>query len=112
MDTQYLRKYRPTLKFSPRKIFGNKSLVVFLLVGIPVLSFITFSPRGLLTRMSLESKKAELSASVAAAESEQARLLKESRALDHDLAVIEKIAREKHGMIIRGETVYKVKKVQ
>ncbi len=112
MDTQYLRKYRPTLKFSPKKLLGNKSLVVFLLVGIPVISFITFSPRGLLKRISLESRKAELTAAVAVAEAEQARLQKESRALDHDLAVIEKYAREKHGMIMRGETVYKVKRDQ
>ena len=112
MDSQYLRKYRPTLKFSPKKFFSNKNLVILLLVGIPVLSFITFSPRGLLKRMSLEAKKADLVAQVAQAEAEQARLLKESRDLDHDLGVIGKVAREKYGMILRGETLYKVKKDQ
>jgi cell division protein FtsB len=112
MDTQYLRKYRPALKFSPKKILGNKNLVLLLLVGIPVLSFITFSPRGLLKRMSLEAKKSELTALVAKAEAEQALLLKESHDLDHDLRVIEKVAREKYGMINRGETVYKVKRDQ
>ena len=109
MDPQYLRKYRPALKFSPKKILGNKNLVLILLVGIPVISFITFSPRGLMKRMSLESQKAELLAQVEAAEAEQARLLKESRDLDYDLKVIEKVAREHYGMILRGETVYKVK---
>ena len=109
MDPQYLRKYRPALKFSPKKILGNKNLVLLLLVGIPVVSFITFSPRGLLTRMSLESEKADLIARVEEAEAAQARLLKESRDLDYDLKVIEKFAREKYGMALRGETVYKVK---
>lgn len=109
MDSQYFRKYRPTLKFSPGKLFGNRNTVFLLLVGIPVISFITFSPRGLLTRMNLESRKAELEAQVAEAEAEQARLLKESRALEHDLAAIEKVARERYGMILRGETVYKAK---
>jgi cell division protein FtsB len=110
MDPQYLRKYRPALKFSPKKILGSKNLVLLLLVGIPVISFITFSPRGLLKRMSLEAEKADLIARVAEAEAVQARLLKESRDLDYDLKVIEKVAREEYGMILRGETVYKVKK--
>lgn len=112
MDSQYLRKYRPALKFSPRKLLGNKNLVLVLLVGIPVVSFITFGPRGVLKRMSLEGQKAELEERVAIAEAEQARLLKESRALDHDLGAIEKVARERYGMIMRGETVYKVKKAR
>ncbi len=112
MDSQYLRKYRPALKFSPKKLLGNKNLVLILLVSIPVLSFITFSPRGLVKRMSLEGRKAELEDQVALAGAEQAALLKESRALDHDLGAIEKVARERYGMILRGETVYKVKKVR
>lgn len=108
MDSQYLRKYRPSFRFSPKKILGNRNLLIVLLVGIPVLSFITFSPRGVVTRMSLESEKADLVAKVAELESEQARLKKESRDLEHDLKVIEAIARER-GMIHPGETVYIVR---
>jgi cell division protein FtsB len=111
MDSQYLRKYRPSLKFSPKKILGNKNLLIVLLVGIPVLSFITFSPRGIIKRMSLESEKADLVAKVVELEAEQARLLKESRDLDHDLKVIEGIARER-GMILPGETVYIVRNAE
>jgi cell division protein FtsB len=109
MDPRYLRKYRPSFRFSPRKILGNRNLVLGLLVGIPVISFVTFSPRGLVARMSLESEKADLIARVEEAEAEQARLLKQSRDLDYDLKVIEKAARERYGMVFRGETVYKVK---
>lgn len=110
MDSQYLRKYRPALKFSPGRILGNKNLLILLLVGIPVLSFIAFSPRGVVKRMSLESEKALLEEQVAGLEAEHTRLLKESRDLDHDLRVIERVAREKYGMIYPGETVYRVKK--
>jgi cell division protein FtsB len=110
MDSQYLRKYRPGLKFSPKKLLGNKNLLILLLVGIPVLSFITFSPRGLVKRMSLESQKSGLLAEVSALETEQARLIKESRDLESDMKVIEKYAREKCGMIYPGETVYIVRK--
>jgi len=110
MDSLYLRKYRPVFRFSPKKFFGNRSLVVTLLVGIPVVSFILFSPRGVIKRISLDTEKSNLEEQVAAAEREQVRLLQRSRDLDHDLAVIEKIAREEHGMIRPGEPVYKVKK--
>jgi len=112
MDSQYLRKDRPSFRFSPKKIFGNKGLVVALLVGMPVFSFILFSPRGVIKRISLDAERARLEEQVAAAEAEQGELLRQSRDLDHDLAVIEKIAREKYGMIRPGETVYKVKKTQ
>jgi cell division protein FtsB len=110
MDSQYLRKYRSPFRFSPKKIFGNRTMVVTLLVGIPVFSFILFSPRGVIKRISLDAEKNRLEEQVAAAEKEQAILLRQSRDLDHDLSVIEKIAREQYGMIRPGETVYKVKK--
>jgi cell division protein FtsB len=110
MDSQYLRKYRPSFRFSPKKYFGNRTLVVSLLVGIPVVSFILFSPRGVVKRISLDAEKTRLEEEVALAEDEQVALLRQSRGLDHDLGVIEKIAREQYGMIRPGETVYKVKK--
>lgn len=110
MDSQYLRKYRSSFRFSPKKFFGNRNLVVTLLIGIPVVSFILFSPRGVIKRISLDAEKNRLEEEVAAAEKEQVLLLQRSRDLDHDLGVIEKIAREKYGMIRPGETVYKVRK--
>ena len=108
MDPLYLRKYRPTLKFSPKAILGNKNLLIILLVGIPVLSFITFSPRGLVKRMSLESEKTDLLTKVAELEEEQARLIRQSRDLERDMTVIEGLARER-GLIYPGETVYIVR---
>ena len=47
---------------------------------------------------------------VAEAEAEGKRLRAEIKALDGDRKAIEKVAREKHGMIHEGETVYKVKR--
>ena len=108
MDPRFLRKYRPSLKFSPGALLGNKNLLILLLVGIPVVSFITFSPRGLVKRMSLESEKAALTEKVAELEAEQARLIRQSRDLEHDMTVIEGIARER-GLIYPGETVYIVR---
>lgn len=110
MDSQYLRKYRPRLKISLSALIGKKNLVILLLVGIPVVSFILFSPRGVVKRLSLEAEKSSLEQEVAEAEATQAKLVRESRDLDHDQRVIEKRAREKYGMIRAGETVYRVKK--
>jgi cell division protein FtsB len=42
------------------------------------------------------------------AEEETRRLQAESKALESDPRAIEKVAREQHGMIRAGETVYKV----
>ncbi len=50
----------------------------------------------------------ELEVKIREAEAETKRLRAESKALDGDLEAIEKVAREKHGMIRDGETVYKV----
>jgi cell division protein FtsB len=47
---------------------------------------------------------------IRSAEAENKRLQAESKALDGDKKVIEKVAREKYGMVREGETVYKVKK--
>jgi cell division protein FtsB len=41
------------------------------------------------------------------AEADADRLKKESKALDSDRAAIERVAREKHGMVRPGETVYR-----
>jgi cell division protein FtsB len=58
----------------------------------------------------LQHQKSDLTTKIEQAEAESRRLQVESRALDGDAKAIEKAAREKHGMIREGETVYKVNK--
>ena len=93
-----------------KKISGNKRLILTLLVVIPIVSFVMFSNKGILKRMSLESEKQAMQEKVQQALHEQSQLQQESKALDNDKRAIEKVAREKYGMIREGETVYKVKK--
>ncbi len=91
-----------------------------LIIGLPILLFITFSNRGALQRIRLENEKMEWEQKVRAAEEEQLRLRQLSKTLDAEPStpkeraasneLIEKIAREKYGMVKEGETVYKVKK--
>lgn len=112
MDDQYYRKVRASIKLPAifRKMSSNKPLLITLLVAIPVVGFISFSNRGVLKRMSLEDEREMMRAKVSAAQLEQQKLQKLSDALDNDPKAIEKVAREKYGMVRAGETIYKVKK--
>lgn len=112
MDSQFYRKVRKNLNVgvASKKLVSNKRLFASLLIAIPVCSFITFSNKGLLQRMTLETEKRSMQQKVQEAQREQQKLQQQSKALDADPRAIEKVAREKYGMIRGGETVYKVKK--
>ena len=112
MDDQFLRKPRPKSSLgSPlKKIFANKRILVILLIVVPMLSFVSFSTKGILKRLSLESEKRAMEEKVRDAQREQVRMQEHSKSMDKDVKAIEKVAREKYGMIREGETVYKVKK--
>ena len=112
MDDLYYRKIRPkhTLSNSIKKIFRNRNVLIGLLIIIPAFSFILFSNRGIIKHFSLVAEKHRMEEKILEAQREQQRLKDQSNALDHDPKAIEKVAREKYGMIKEGETVYKVKK--
>jgi cell division protein FtsB len=112
MENQYYRKPRPKIKNWVNQTLRKKHIVITLLIVVPVFSFMLFSNKGVLQRVSLESQKKEMQAKVREAQQEQVRLQQQSKALDADPKAIEKVAREKYGMIREGETVYKVKKEQ
>jgi cell division protein FtsB len=111
MDDQYYRKTRPKDSISSRfKLLRNKRAMLAALIVVPVISFVTFSNKGILKRISLEQDKAAMQEKVRIASQEQARLQEQSKLLDKDPKAIEKVAREKYGMIREGETVYKARK--
>ena len=83
------------------------------LLGIPFLVFATFSSKGILHRMRLEEEKRVWEQKVREEEVERQRLEKQAKALETDTApggAVEKVARERYGMVREGETVYRVKK--
>ena len=112
MDDQYYRKVRPKEPSGGwlKKKLKNRNTVLTFLVVVPVASFMIFSNKGFLQRVRLESEKQEINEKIAKAKEEQKLLLEQSKALDKDPRAIEKVAREKYGMVKPGETVYKVKK--
>ena len=112
MDDQYYRKARSkslVLQWSKRQL-KKRWFLLALLIVVPAFSFLTFSNRGVLKHLSLESDKRVVEEKIREAQKEQAQLQALSKALDNDPKAIEKVAREKFGMIKPGETVYKVKK--
>jgi cell division protein FtsB len=112
MDDQYYRKSPPRSPAAARlkKILRHKRTVLTALIVVPVISFVTFSNKGILKRSTLEADKSAMQLKVQEANREQARLQELSKSLDKDPKAIEKVAREKYGMVRDGETVYKVKK--
>jgi len=112
MENQYYRKPRPKIKGWINKTLRKKSVLLVLLIAVPAVSFMMFSNKGIIQRLSLESEKKDMQEKIHQSQQEQLRLQQQSKALDADPKAIEKVAREKYGMIKEGETVYKVKKEQ
>ncbi len=92
------------------KLVKNKRITVRLVLGLLVGGYVLFGSHGVLQRLRLQYEKQELEQMIKDAEAETKRLQAESKALDGNPKAIEKVAREKYGMIREGETVYKVNK--
>jgi len=109
-DGDFYRKLdrRVGLRAALKRLLSNRRLMLGLALGIPLALFVLFGNRGVVQRVRLEAQKAELEQKIREAEAEAKRLQQESRALDGDRKTIEKVAREKYGMVREGETVYRV----
>jgi len=79
-----------------------------LLVGIPIIGYVLLNPHGIIQRVRLELAKREMETKLKEAEVEQQQLQDLAKRLANDKRTIEKVAREKYGMLRAGETVYKV----
>ena len=73
-----------------------------------LLLYVLFNSNGIVPRIRLEMEKKEMQQKIQDAESEQKKLKDQSKALEGDKKAIEKVAREKYGMVRKGEKVYKV----
>jgi cell division protein FtsL len=114
MDDQFYRKDKKRSRGRTvlGRILRNRRLLILLVVAVPLALFLLFSSRGILQRIRLEAQKADLEEQIRAAREETRRLQAESKALDGDRAAIEKVAREKYGMVREGEKVYKIDRAQ
>jgi cell division protein FtsB len=107
MEDLYYRKPRQH-RFLGR--LKKKRIVLTLLVGGLAMGYVLLGSHGIVQRVRLEAEREEMKKKIDAAQMENKRLSEESQALNSDLKAIEKVAREKYGMIRRGETMYRLKK--
>ncbi len=90
------------------RMWANKKLTALVAVAFLVFLYVLFNNNGLVQRYRLERSKVELTRKIKEAEEQQKRLQDQSRALDGDPKAIEKVAREKYGMVRQGDKVYRV----
>ena len=112
MDEQFFRNLQPEklLKKMAKKASKNKKRTVVLILLAFVTLYIVFDNKGVLKRIRLEHARAEWIQKVKIDSIETKRLQDSINALEGDKKSIEKVARERYGMIREGETVYQVKK--
>ena len=101
---------RSRIKSLLKKIFRIKRRSVLALLGILLFSFLFFANNGIIARVKLEQRRTEMIEKVLQSEEETKQLQAQVKALEGDKKTIEKVAREKYGMMRDGEKVYRVKK--
>jgi len=110
MSADFLRKIKKKgdVRSLLAKLWSNKKLSGLLAAAFIILLYVLFNNQGVLQRIRLERQKKEMLQKIQQAEQEQKQLQDQSKALDGDKKAIEKVAREKYGMVREGEKVYKV----
>ncbi len=86
----------------------NKRTTAIVVGAIFLFLYVVFNSNGLLQRVRLEMQKKDAFERIRVAEEEQKKLKDQSKALDGDPKAVEKVAREKYGMVRENEKVYKV----
>ncbi len=86
----------------------NKRTTAIVVAAFLLFLYVLFNSNGIVARVRLEVKKSEALERIRSAEEEQKKLKDQSKALDGDPKAVEKVAREKYGMVRENEKVYKV----
>lgn len=86
----------------------NKRATAIVAAAFLLFLYVLFNNNGVIARIRLEVKKTEALEKIHVAEEEQKKLKDQSKALDGDPKAVEKVAREKYGMVRENEKVYKV----
>jgi cell division protein FtsB len=86
----------------------NKRTTAIVVAAFLLFLYVLLNSNGIVARIRLEMKKTEALEKIHVAEEEQKKLKDQSKALDGDPKAVEKVAREKYGMVRENEKVYKV----
>lgn len=112
MEGDFYRKPRKRNWFKSvgRGLFKTRRRGIITIAFTILIFYLLFDNKGIIARIRLELRKQEMTEKVQQAEQETQQLQSELKMLQGDKKTIEKVAREKHGMVREGETVYRVKK--
>ncbi len=94
-----------------RLLQNRKIAIIGGIFGLMIL-LLAFSNKGFIPRIRLTAERNALVERVRALELENQRLRFEEKNLTSDLCTIEHVAREKHGMVLPGEIVYRVREIK
>ena len=91
-----------------RYIFHRKKFFLYLVILLAILSFAVFGKKGILQRVELEIENRNLKEKLAQEQQKTIMLQKEIEEIKTSDKKVEKVAREKYGMVKEGEEIYKV----
>jgi cell division protein FtsB len=91
-----------------RYIYHRRKFFLYVAVLLLILSYAVFGKKGILQRVELEMENRELKEKLKAEQQRSLILQKEIEDLKTSDKKIEKVAREKYGMVKDGEEIYKV----
>lgn len=110
MDNHFYRNVHPEklLKRIARSAKRNKRRTLLLLLAFIVFLYMLFDNKGVITRLKLERQRKAWEEQLKADSLETQRLLETIKALETNRDTLERIARERYGMVREGETVYQI----
>lgn len=91
-----------------RYIYNRRKFFLYLVILLAILSYAVFGKKGILQRVELEMENRSLKEKLAQEQQKTILLQKEIEELKTSDKKIEKVAREKYGMVKEGEEIYKV----
>ncbi len=95
-------------RFRPKPLTSRRKLTFAMVAAVPVLAIFTFGNRGILKRVELEMHHDEVYQEVFHQRAVGDSLRGEIDRLRTDTASIERLARERYGMVRPGERIYRV----
>jgi len=91
-----------------RYLYQRRKMVLFLLVLFVIVIYAVFGKKGILQRVELEMENEELRTKLKEEQEKTIMLQKQIDELKSSDKELEKVAREKYGMLKEGEEIYKV----
>ena len=93
----------------PLAFLENRKIAIIIGVVFVTILMITFSNKGLLRRIMLTQELHERETHVEQLKQDISELRRQRDLIESDEGTIERVARETHGMIRKGEVVYRVR---